>query len=874
MRRLLLPLLAIATLLFATRADARPIDTVSVIRSASGIPYVCCYTFFITNRHTDTTIRIQEVRMRLIAGPASFEEGNSNPPIGWSLIGQTLREVIFYSNAANRDILPGDTVGTFNVCVRDSGIFRMVWETYSIDSLLSRDTLVYACHGEDCDESFFRVQPSNIAPVVAMDVVNGNLSHDVVNDFHIHPLGAARFNITAPILAAPGWTRTRTRNDTIIWETASRALLTREDFAEGFRVTINNVPRDSSYRLEWWTTNFGQMLCRDTATLRWGLTRRDSVRMLTTPDNCCRNLRVRNIHLPTSPITRVAVRTTTPGARVAGTPTLPSGWTSTTNTARDSMTLTLPAGLQFDSAAVFGGICVDNAGLSSDSVQLRVYTWSQDVPLDTSSFLIICPRPLTRCDSVWVERLDSSENATRRCVTIALQNLNSRTLALQKLTLRFTNPGARRRVVDAQAPPGWNLGSFGGDSATFVNGQQLPNEISSGFNVCLDNNDTTAADPVSMTWTTGDDNGEICRGVVTFNATFRAPVVRCDSVWLTSVPSDSAATSCFKFHLANFNTDAQTVTSLGLAVDFSTNTAFNGADADAPWTADYGGAFPSFGIAYTGGTIVPNAIDSSFLFCLDTRLLQSLPTNVPIRWSTFNGSTLLCTGIVQATIEEVVQPADSDHVILLGRSDGDGFCGYDFGLQNVHIPASSVDAVGVTIESGTGRIKSAVAHGAGAAGWNTTQTVSDSVAFTGGVLASGTQLDTLTINIDSSDGLPVTLRFDSYNGGTLVSQRRVAVECSVSGVVEIPVAGITLALPRPNPARDRVSFPFTLTAPARVSLTLSSGDGRVVRVAPAELFPAGAQSIELNVADLPAGVYYATVDGGGMRAVRSVVLLR
>jgi len=874
-RLLLLPLLAIATLLLSFGStSARPVDTVSVIQTASGIPYICCYTFSVTNRHTDTTVQIQEVRMRIVSGPASFDDGSTSSPLQWTLVGQTSREIIFYSNTASADIHSGETRGTFNFCVRDTGVFRMVWETYSIDSLLSRDTLTYACHGKDCDESFFRVQPSNIAAIVAIDIVRGNPLGSMVNDFHLHPIGTARFTITAPILAATGWLRTRTRVDTVSWETVTHPLRTIEEFAEGFRVQMNGVPRDSNYRIEWWTTSFGQLLCRDTATLRWGLARRDTVRMLPV-DNCCRDLRVRNTHTPSSPITTVVVRLTTPGAQIVDTLGLPANWkVSAFNTARDSMAFTLAAGLPFDSAAIFSGLCVDNKALSSDSVRLRVETWAaQGVPIDTNNFLIVCPRPLTRCDSVWVQRVDSSQSGTRRCVTVALRNMNSRTITLQTLTLHFTNPGARRRVVDAQAPPGWNLGSFGGDSARFVAGFLLPGETTTGFIICLDNSDTTADDPVSMTWTTGEGASDVCNGVVTFNAGFRPPVIRCDSVWLTAVPTIAPLTSCFRLHIANHNTTAQTVNRVGVTVDFSANTAFNGADANAPWTADYGGVFPTFNIAYAGGEIAPNSIDSSFEFCLDTRLLQTLPASIPVRWSTLNGSTTLCTGTIQARIDTVVTAMDSDRVVLLS-SFSDDFCGYNFALQNTHTPAGSLDLVAVSIESGQGRILDADAHGTNATGWSAQPVTSDSITFAGGTLATGAQLDTLTLQIDSSNGLPITLRFDSYTAGTLVSQRRITVQCDVSDVAVAGAAALTLAQPQPNPARDRVRIPFSLAAPSQISLTLSASDGRVVRSNPTHLFAAGAQSIELDVADLPAGVYYATVEGGGMRAVRSVVLLR
>jgi len=87
------------------------------------------------------------------------------------------------------------------------------------------------------------------------------------------------------------------------------------------------------------------------------------------------------------------------------------------------------------------------------------------------------------------------------------------------------------------------------------------------------------------------------------------------------------------------------------------------------------------------------------------------------------------------------------------------------------------------------------------------------------------------------------------------------------GLDEEPVAATLNTFP--NPASDRATVEFNLETESQVGLQLFNNSGQLVINIEAEDFAAGEHAIELNVADLPNGIYTAQVNiNGEIRSLR------
>lgn len=106
------------------------------------------------------------------------------------------------------------------------------------------------------------------------------------------------------------------------------------------------------------------------------------------------------------------------------------------------------------------------------------------------------------------------------------------------------------------------------------------------------------------------------------------------------------------------------------------------------------------------------------------------------------------------------------------------------------------------------------------------------------------------------------------------SYRRTPVGVGVS-VQEPPAASeLVVEPPVPNPASEEAVLHYTLPQPAQVSITLSNALGQEVLRLPTEQRGAGMQSISLNVAALPAGVYLCRVQAGERICTHTLLVRR
>ena len=105
----------------------------------------------------------------------------------------------------------------------------------------------------------------------------------------------------------------------------------------------------------------------------------------------------------------------------------------------------------------------------------------------------------------------------------------------------------------------------------------------------------------------------------------------------------------------------------------------------------------------------------------------------------------------------------------------------------------------------------------------------------------------------------------------------------VTGTTEVEVGAspglLKLAAPTPNPARDRTTIRWTLSAPARVELKIVDLQGRFVRGWGGTTLPPGEHSVEWNLLDASGvatapGLYFVCLETENNRLVRPLVRIR
>lgn len=864
---LLLPLVALGLLFGASVAGAQIKDSIEVVAYSGGAPYLCCYDLLITNRH-DTTIKISEVRLRIISGRARFIPGQASAPNFWALF-QDSAKVIWSSNAASADIRSGQTLGGFHICPRDTGVFKMVWETRNIDSVISSDTLTFACRGIDCDQAFFRPIPSSLSCTFDIDVSSGNHQGRGVNELRLHPITPGVTLKTATTRQPPGWIRIKAQPDTIVWY-SQNSQLNYDQFAQGFRVEIN-APADSVFQIEYWTTNFGDVLCRDTVTLRCGLTAGDSIRLTKSADSCCQNLRLKNSHLPTSPIQLFTLKVQTAGVKISSGPVLPPGWTRRILTPTGDSIAFARSGtaLAYNDTALFRSLCFDNGAATSDTIRYRWRTFFSDVAVDEGIATNICLRPLTRCDSVAI-RVDSTYPAAERCVYLFLKNQNSRDAVISQFVARFSNPGTARRVRSATAPAGWVVLSQSNDSVVFSNGQLLPRDTISPFTICLSNGDAATRDPLHLVWSTGNGLGAICTGSLDVNAIISSD---CDSVQTQELASSDSTLCCFGVKFLNRNGKNKTLSRFELQVALPV--IFASASAPSPWTVK-AVSFPSFDVAFEGSTLAPDSATPQFNICLDMRQVANRPATIPAVWRTFDGGVLVCVDTVRlvCTGSGGEVRCDSFRIAPGDISFAENFY-KAFSLRNLHTPDGPIDGARFTL-IGDGAFSGGEGRGT-ASGFTSVDLKNKVVTFRGATITSGASVDSFMVQFGA---FPVdrTLMVEAcaLDGDRVVCCSTFTVSYEPSGGVDDRARrhGIILSDARPNPTTGRIEIPYELAYRSKVTVVVSDNGGGELRRVERGMEEPGMYSVVIDLGELPSGLYNYSVEVEGGRVTRWLVVVR
>lgn len=867
-------LIALAMAMMPSSAvQAQTKDSVYVIEQLGLNPYECCYGFILQSRQPKGN-KIDEFRVRILEGRGVFLTGQSSSPFRWNVF-QGYDSVQWFASTAGAELDSGQIAQGFNVCARHAGVMVMVWETYLLGELRSRDTIRVMCIGRTgCDEPFFRAIPSGSVCAFDVDLIAGNPEQRVVNDFHLRIAGGGVSFNTAQIAAQgkhpSGWTRFKTKTDTLSWRTINNGL-TQPQFTEGFRFFLDAKP-DSAIIIEWWTTNFGEVLCRGVDTLQCGLTAPDTLqfsRVSVNGDSCCLDMQLRNTHQPQSPLTGFAVKILTPKTRFSGSPTLPKNWTTNgANAAGDSIYFST-AGLATKLSALFRGICFDNNLAATDTVRFRVESFNDGISVTKGTGQLYCERKIVFCDSI-TATVDSTYPSATRCIRFAVNNRNSRSDEIEQVIFKFSNAGGARSVLSASGPPGWQA-AVNGNTVLFSGSIVFPGESLPGFNVCLTLGDSTTKDPMSISWKTLNTTREICDDTLKVNAIITR---ECDKITAEELPGTEPQTACFKVALNSANQFNKPVTRFSIAIP-GTNVIFTSATTPSGWrlTDD---AFPLFDLDFSDGNLPIGGTVTTDV-CLNVSQLGKPPFTIPVVWTTYNGATLICQDTLRMVYRgKQVEPiCDTISIASTATDPAAGKCTYAISIKNRHNnPAGAINRFRLRITGGKGGFADA---DPGSGGW--TRTVErKEVQFTGGTIPAGGELSTFSVVVDSSDGDPIRMEAVTLLDGTPICTTQFTVSCQPP-TTDTPLgeaeSGKWLSI-TPNPATHTMTVSYRWPTPGELRFDLRDAAGttvlhKVLAVSDSRT----AWQVQIPTADLPSGIYYLSLgDGRTTPMIQRVVVVR
>ena len=850
-------------------AQDNPVDTVQVLSQPGARPFECCHTFVVSNRRSaPDSQRIAQFRVRLVGGNGSFVQGQqAGSPFGWNIF---LNEdkVEWLSESRESEIDTGESLTSFRACIRDTGVYRVVWETLNLDSVLSRDTLVLACSGRDnCDEAFFRPVPSSARCGFDIDLLSENGGQEIVNDFHLTLLSAGMTFDTVGSRVPPEWRIDRLEPTKVSWKT-SGAGLSFEEFVENFRIFVNSNGA-SQVRLRWTTTNFGDSICSDDITVNCGLAVADSLftrRATVGQDTCCQDFFLINTHVPRSPLKSFRLAMRSPNSRFIAPPVLPSGWLIRLNSTGDTATFTIDSTFAQGDTVLFRGLCFDNNLAPDDTVRYSFQTIFDDLVVTQGIVAFPCFRDIVFCDSVSA-LVDSAISVTERCIKLSVANRNSRQDDITKLTAHISNPGIARRIVSAKAPPGWSLDDFTPDSVVFHRGRLSSGNTQGDFEFCL-NIDTNALDPLTIRWTTWANSFRpLCTDSLQVNANvFRV----CDSVEVVENEESVDPFCCFDITFSNRNDRAEPITAMQIRMPrvdliFDTATTQTGS-----WTVT-NALFPDIRVNYAGDTLRPGE-DVTFRFCVNATAEEQRPFNFQLVWQTFADGQVVCFDTVLVRCEGA--EGECDTIRLTDQSVDESGCKASWQVNNTHRPEGFINNVQFRILSENASFVSGVTDGS-AAGFDQVSLAPKQIIFSGSSIASGETAENFSVTFDATTNTEVIVEVCTFEDDLELCCEIDTVECTFTSVGGPEVAGVGLShRAHPNPFENQTEIRYQLQEPGSVTLVLMDAQGEEVRRYEDGIKGTGAHAIIVKANDLPSGVYYYLLVAGKERGTGSLVLVK
>ncbi|MBS1912648.1 MAG: T9SS type A sorting domain-containing protein [Bacteroidetes bacterium] len=845
-------------------------DSLLVIKTPNG-DYACCLNIRVYNRQVDTNLTISDFRMRIISGHATLQQGLTNPPGRWSVASQTTTSVQWTSNAAAADIVHGASLSGFQVCVADTGICRMVWETRNLDSAITRDTITFACKRQGCDEAFFRIVPSAFRSVIDVDVVAGNGTGRLINDFHVHPVTPGVLLNTAATPLPTGWIRNRIKPDTLGFFTATNAL-DFDQFVEGIRIELDSVNTDSTVELEWWTTNFGDVICLDTARLKFGLSRRDSLNragdVRAGGSDCCIDLAFQNSHIPASVIDSLTIKLASPGATIDSLPLATAPWT-VRGIGTDSIVIVRTGGIQIGDTALLSRLCVDNSRGASDSVRLHWYTFSRGLVVTSSTTSFRCFRLLTACDSVSAVA-DSSGAPSSRCVKVTVRNRNNRRDPITRVAVKISNAGTPRTVLSAVAPSPWRIVSAAGDSAVFTGGSIIAGGQAGPFTFCVSEGDATTRDPLVLAWATDHNPGGACGDTIRLGSIVAGT---CDTVFAQVGETPNDSTACFHVTVGNNNSVHKTIDRIRFELPPTANVIMTSASVAAPWQVTTQ-SFPSFDVDISGSSVTAGGMLAGIDLCFDMELVHTYPYSIKLLWRTIGNGSQICADTLVLVVPGV--RALCDTIVQRDSLAAGATCYQLVHVFNRHIgPAGPIDGIRFQVLQHLHPYRETVTTAGAASAWSATEQTDTVVTLRGPAIQPGDSLGSFIVALFGPGEEGVGLRITTLEGDNVLCIAENDFTCGGLSV-DAPAMprGFTLFEPQPNPAATSVSVGYNLHRPVDATVVLRDMAGRELMRIPLGHQESGEHHTAIPLEHISSGTYYVTLEAGGELDSRRLVVVR
>ncbi|PLX32238.1 MAG: hypothetical protein C0600_03125 [Ignavibacteria bacterium] len=454
------------------------------------------------------------------------------------------------------------------------------------------------------------------------------------------------------------------------------------ELLEGFLLCIERLPgAPSNFRVAWTTEFEGNLMDTDTLELQCESMESycDSVSVLPfappiKPEgSCCFDITLHNLHDPEGALNRFTVRMFDPRATivsVSGSPWPVADQSATEVTFKAS-------GDSLATGMSLGGfrICISPPDGQSASVPLFWTSGNDDIVVCEGVAFAECDiTENPRCDSIFhQEQQDCS-------ISVGFTNLHIPRGNIDGFRVRVLTTGGG--IDTATAPQGWDVASQSALTVRFAK-QDTPigsGETADGFTLRFKAPTGRFFDVAICTML---DDAVICCDTIQLECDPPPPTF-CYSLLIDAVPNTCT------YDLGFVNTHQPTSAVNDFHVRLQTDGA-SIADASPPgnwFIASNDGRNIIF--RDTTGIVLPDEEQSGFMLSLapgdgDGRII--------FEWCTSLDGTVNCCDIASVFCDPPVDRCDSLYVL-----PGEGYCQYEAGFANLHVPVSGVDAFHVTLD--------------------------------------------------------------------------------------------------------------------------------------------------------------------------------
>ena len=821
-------------------------------------PAGCCFGLLVENIHTPQS-PLDRIRIIAISPGVIIQGGASGP---WDLGLEEATSIEFESGG--QDLENGKMLEGFTLCFeRLAGVgqnFRVVWETEFAGQVISSDTVDL-----ECDPVQSSCDSIEVMPISIPGQPEGSCCFDITIKNRRDPALALNGLTLLPFNEGVEFTGTASGPWKLDQQSAGRvSFIARGDSLDpgmdlgGFRICVRRSDGLAGPVFFLWRTHSGQLIrCEGLAQVfcvPYEEEQSDDLIHLYL-GSCAHRLGFRNVHVPRSSIDGFRISVITAGARIDSSFGV-SGWRMSSRT---------PLSVQFrkDGTPVASGDSATGFRFhfrppQTGSFQIAWCTLSANAEVTCDTLTFQCTPPIeTRCDSLMIEA-----DIQPCSYELGFVNLHEPVSDINDLHVTLQTPGAT--ITASETPFEWFVADSSATHVVFrtVTSPVPTNGQLSGFHISV--TQPATASSVRFEWCSSLNDSLLCCAEDSVRC--ESPDARGDSVSFSATQDYcSYAFRVSNLHVPQSDIDAFTV-ALGEAATLLL-------DAEGPegWSIDtLGDGYVRFVTDAAG--LAPGEEAGEFVL----RLLPSWVDNrIPFTWCTESGgSTVACDTGSAACEPRIVQCDKVDAVASAERP-----CCFEFQLQNVHLPRSTVN--GFNLEILTPEVAFFASTVEDADGWSHTSNSSRIVwRRPDGGLATGEVLEGLVVCFDNNaiGNGDFTVLWQSVQDGLVLCEDTLTIKCDRTLRVEtrsglVPTA-FKLYQNYPNPFNSSTAIAFDVPHPTDLTLSLFDATGRLVMDLGSGHYLAGSYRIMLDASKLASGTYYYQLRSKEFLHSKPMLLLR